>query len=101
MWTAGTTSRRLPHEYAKKCVGCVGCVSGWFWQPNTVSVLYLRGLPAVVLGVLGLASRVRMRVVIFIESSGRQFFLCEGRKTQQTQHTQLKVNKGIDIKGIY
>lgn len=53
------------------------------------------------LGVLGLASRARMRDVICIEGHGHIFFLCEGRKTQQTQHTQLKVIKGIDFKEIY
>jgi hypothetical protein len=76
-------------------------VSGWFWLPNTVSVLYLRALAAVVLGVLGLASRVRMRDGICTEDTDKNFFLCEDRKTQQTQHTQLKVNKVIDFKGIY
>jgi hypothetical protein len=76
-------------------------VSGWFWLPNTVSVLYLRGFPAVVLGVLGLASRARMRDDNFTENDVRKFFLCEDRKTQQTQHTQLKVNKNIDFKRIY
>jgi hypothetical protein len=72
-------------------------VSGWFWLPNTVSVLYLRALPAVVLGVLGLASRARMRDVICTEDNGKNFLLCEDRKTQQTQHTQLKVNKSVDF----
>ncbi|AHZ69151.1 hypothetical protein OU5_2072 [Pseudomonas mandelii JR-1] len=52
------------------------------------------------LGVLGLASRARMHDVIFTEGDGRKFFLCEDRKTQQTQHTQLKVNKSIDFKEI-
>jgi hypothetical protein len=42
-----------------------------------------------------------MRNVIYIENDGWIFFLCEDRKTQQTQHTQLKVIKDIDFKEIY
>ena len=65
MWTIGTTLRRLPHESDQKCVGCVGYVLGSFSQPNTISSLLFRGSPPVVLGVLGLASRTRMCVIIF------------------------------------
>jgi hypothetical protein len=42
-----------------------------------------------------------MRDVICTENGRENFFLCEDRKTQQTQHTQLNAVKDIDFKGIY
>jgi hypothetical protein len=76
-------------------------VLGWFWIPNTVFSLELRGFAGGVSGVLGLVSRARMRDVISTTGKGKFFFLCEDRKTQQTQHTQHRVIKVIDFKGIY
>ena len=52
-------------------------------------------------GVLGLPSRTRIRDVNCTEKKAHVFFLCEEQQTQQTQHTQLKVSKDIDFKGIY
>ncbi|AMK31923.1 DNA primase (bacterial type) [Pseudomonas putida] len=47
--------RGLQHDSIGRCVGCVGLVSGWFWQANTGSGLGFRGVEGVCVGCVGFA----------------------------------------------
>jgi len=68
-------------------------VSGMCWvhfrNPNTISSLLFRGSPPVVLGVLGLASRTRMCVIISISALMALIFFLMREPLNPTHSTHL------------